>query len=99
MIEHTFGILKQRFPILRHATSYNIITQTKIVLSCCILHNFITIEDSVPPDVEIEEDADRDGINVPILETFGMTQQDRDGWGNFRDELAEKMWEDYRSQH
>lgn len=47
-------------------------TQTKIVLACCILHNFITIEDDIPCEVEIEED-ERDGINVPILETYGMT--------------------------
>ena len=99
MIERTFGILKQRFPILRHATSYSINTQTKIVLACCILHNFITIEDGVPRDVEIEEDDERDGINVPILETYGMTQGDRDEWGNFRDAIAGRMWEDYRSQH
>ena len=99
MIEHTFGILKQHFPMLRHATSYTIMTPTKIMLACCILHNFIMIEDDVPCKVEIEEDIDRGGINVPILETFGMTQRDRDDWGIFLDELAEKMWEDYRSQH
>ena len=60
--------------MLRHVTSYSITTQTKIVLACCILHNFITIEDDVPQVLEIEEDVDRGGINVPILETFGMTQ-------------------------
>ena len=70
-----------------------------MMLACCILHNFITIEDGVPQVLEIEEDVDRGGINVPILETFGMTQRDREDWGNFRDEIAEKMWEDYRSQH
>ena len=74
MIERTFGILKQCFPILRHATSYSIMTQTKIMLACCILHNFITIKDDIPPDVEIEEDDDHDGINVPMLDTSGMTQ-------------------------
>ena len=95
IIERTFGILKQRFPILKHATLYQIMTQTKIVLACCILHNFITIEDDIPREVEIEED-ERDGINVPILETYGMTQRDRDDWGNFRDEIARRMWEDYR---
>ena len=83
MIERTFGILKQCFPILRHVTSYSIVSQTKIVLACCILHNLITIEDGVPHDMEIEEDDDRDGINLPILETYGMTQRDRDDLGNF----------------
>ena len=96
-IELTFGILKQRFPILRHATSYQIRTQTKIVLACCILHNFITIEDGITFEVDIEEEDDREGIDVPILETFGMTKRDRDDWGRFRDEIAKRMWDDYRA--
>ena len=74
-------------------------TQTKITLACCILHNFITIEDGVPHYVEVEDEDDRDAINVPILDTYGMTPRDRDDWGNFRDEIARRMWEDYRSGH
>ena len=74
MIERTFGIFKQRFPILKHATSYSLFTQKKIVLACGILHNFITIEDGLPSKIDIEEDDDRVGINVPILETYGMNQ-------------------------
>ena len=72
-IEHTFGILKQHFPILRHATLYQIITQTKIFLACFILHNFFTIEDGIPSKVKINEEDDCKGIHVPILETYGMT--------------------------
>ena len=53
--------------------SYNIATQTKIMLACCILHNYIMIEEEVPPDVEIQDEDDRDGINMPILDTYGMT--------------------------
>ena len=84
---------------MKHATSYQIMTQTKIVLACCILHNYITIEDGVPLEIKIDKDNDddRNVINVPILETYGMTQRDRDDWGKFRDEIAQRMWEDYRS--
>ena len=71
-------------------------TQTKIVLACCILHNFITIEAKIPPEVEIEEDDDREEVNIPILETYGMTLRDRDDWGKFQDEIARRMWKDYR---
>ena len=52
------------------------------VLACYILHNFITIKDDIPCDVEIEED-ECEGINVPILETYGMSLGDRDDWGKF----------------
>ena len=82
---------------MRHATSYQIMTQTRIVLACCILHNYITIEDGVPLEIEIEEDDDHNAINVPVVETYGMTQRDRDDWENFRDEIAQRMWEDYRA--
>ena len=83
VIERTFGIFKQRFPILKHATSYSISTQTKIVLACGILHNFIIVEDGAPLEVDFEEDDVRALINVPILETYGMNQRDREDWGNF----------------
>jgi hypothetical protein len=83
VIERTFGILKQRFPILKHATSYQIKTQAHIVLACCILHNFITIEDGLPSEVEFEEEDGRDGIDVPVLETYGLSQRERDDWANF----------------
>ena len=97
-IERTFGILKQHFPILRHATSYDIMTQSYIVLACCILHNFITIEDGLPLEEAIEEEDDHDGIEVPLLETYGLSQEDRNEWAQFREDIASRMWEDYRSR-
>lgn len=64
---------------------------------CCILNNFITIKDDITFEVDIEEEDDREGIDVQILETYGMTQRDRDDWGRFRDEIAKRMWDDYRA--
>lgn len=40
-IEKAFGILKMRFSILTSPTRYPVSSQGKIVLACCILHNFI----------------------------------------------------------
>lgn len=98
VIECTFGIFKKCFPILKHVTSYNIINQINYFLSCGILHNFIMMEDGIPSEVEIEEDDDDHvEINVPVLETYGMNQQDRDEWGKFQDEIAQRMWEHYNS--
>ena len=79
--------------------SYQIMTQLKIVLTCCILHNFITIEDDIPPEVDdVEEEDDREGIDVPILETYEITQRDKDDCGKFRDDIAKRTWDDYRTQ-
>ena len=55
------------------------------------------MEDGLPIEEEFEEDDDCIGINVSILETYGMNQQDRDDWGRFQDEIARRMWEDYNS--
>ena len=78
--------------------SYDIMTQSYIVLACCILHTFITIEDGLPLEVATEEEDDRDGIEVPLLETYGLSQEDRNEWAQFREDIASRMWEDYRSQ-
>lgn len=71
VMEWKFDIFKQHFHILKHVISYSIFIVTKIVLACNILHNFITMEDFLPSKVDIEEDHDHAGINVPILETYG----------------------------
>ncbi|XP_058079801.1 uncharacterized protein LOC131228000 [Magnolia sinica] len=43
VIERIFGVLKARFSILKSAPPYNLNTQVKIVIACCMLHNFIRI--------------------------------------------------------
>ena len=58
-------------------------TQSYIILACCILHNFIMIEDGLPLEVATKEEDDRDGIEVPLLETYGLSQEDRNEWAQF----------------
>ncbi|XP_058111673.1 uncharacterized protein LOC131254988 [Magnolia sinica] len=41
IIERCFGVLKAGFPILKTTLEYLMSTQVKIMLACCILHNFI----------------------------------------------------------
>ncbi|WVZ91704.1 hypothetical protein U9M48_037838 [Paspalum notatum var. saurae] len=43
VVERTFGVLKARFPILKvkGGIPYPYETQVKIVMACCIIHNFI----------------------------------------------------------
>ncbi|KAL8493321.1 hypothetical protein ACS0TY_024514 [Phlomoides rotata] len=42
IVERCFGMLKSRFPVLRYRLpSYYMRTQVKIVIACCVLHNFI----------------------------------------------------------
>ena len=40
-VERAFGALKNRFPILDNKPFHTYKTQVKLVLACCILHNWI----------------------------------------------------------
>ncbi|KAH7845584.1 hypothetical protein Vadar_003740 [Vaccinium darrowii] len=40
-IEQCFGVLKGRFPILKHMPNYPEARQPGIVRACCVIHNFI----------------------------------------------------------
>ncbi|KAL0309141.1 UNVERIFIED_CONTAM: hypothetical protein Sradi_5856400 [Sesamum radiatum] len=44
VIERTFGLLKVRWGILRSPSFYPIDVQSKIIIACCLLHNFIRNE-------------------------------------------------------
>lgn len=41
VIERTFGVLKNRFAILKTATQYCYKDQVSIVVACCVMHNYI----------------------------------------------------------
>ena len=47
-IERAFSVLKKRFPIIASIIepSYCVDTQNKIILSCCILHNYLMSVDA-----------------------------------------------------
>ena len=41
VIERAFGVVKARFPILKRMAPYSFTTQTKIVMACFSIHNFL----------------------------------------------------------
>src|SRR5690349_4464280 len=43
VIERIFGILKKRFPIIVQAPEFSLSMQSKLVIACCVLHNFIRV--------------------------------------------------------
>jgi len=59
VIERTFGVLKKRFPIIASGTEphYDANTVPKIVLACCILHNFLC---GVDNDESLIEEVDHE---------------------------------------
>lgn len=41
------------------------------------------IEDGLPSEVAIKEEDDRDGIEVLVLKTYGLSLEDRNEWAQF----------------
>ncbi|GAV78636.1 LOW QUALITY PROTEIN: DDE_4 domain-containing protein, partial [Cephalotus follicularis] len=57
-IERAFGVVKKIFPIIASTTqpNFSVETQTKIILACCIIHNYLM---GVDPDENLIAEVDR----------------------------------------
>ena len=86
--------------ILRSPSFYPIKTQNRIILACCLLHNFIRTCMSFDP----EEHTPLTGDAVPVGEdpnnVIGVVEASNQ-WTQWRDELATQMfveWQDRRNR-
>ena len=88
-VERAFGALKNRFRILDNKPFHPYRTQLKLVLACCIIHNWILRfgQDEVIP-LESEWVA-----NPPNNAGPHDTSTDNQTWAAKRDEWAQQMWE------
>ncbi|XP_028124945.1 putative nuclease HARBI1 [Camellia sinensis] len=64
VIERTFRVLKQRFPLLRHMSRYDMVRQGPIVMACCVLHNWIRTVQEQDEFFDAEESSDEDEDDV-----------------------------------
>ncbi|CAH9141742.1 unnamed protein product [Cuscuta epithymum] len=93
VIERGFGLLKNRWAILRSASWYPIRMSCRIIVACALLHNFIRREHDIDPmeDEEIEEDEDDDEEDEE--ENFGGVDLcPTEAWTAFREDLAPEMY-------
>ena len=92
VIERCFGLLKGRWGILKDNSYYPIETKNKIIMACCLLHNFIRQEMEVDPfDDEGDNDegtGDLGHEDVDNISSIGTSNE----WTTFRDTLAESMF-------
>ncbi|CAN6463016.1 unnamed protein product [Victoria cruziana] len=97
-VERVFGVLKERFPILKNHVSYPISTQVKIVIATCVLHNFIishnpNVEQFIPDNMISDND-----VNEIINDEEHTSQAQTRGSNNeLRENITSTMWEDYVS--
>jgi hypothetical protein len=96
VIERIFGLVKRKYQILRSPSEYAIETQTRIILACCTLHNFVRSREGDKADFYL---ATQSIIvnNIQPAVSFPIGQVSSKEMDRFRDEIAEKMWSDYQN--
>ncbi|XP_016541836.1 protein ALP1-like isoform X2 [Capsicum annuum] len=83
VIERAFGLLKGFWGILRSPSWYSVKVYNRIIIACCLIHNFICREMEVDPlDIGMEEQAEYQHENIDVVESS-------EEWTNWRDKLAQ----------
>ena len=92
VIERCFGLLKMRWSILRSPSFYPVRIHNRVILACCLLHNFIRMEMSYDPLEDILDSNET--TNIGNDEEFIATLGSNDSWTAWRNELASQMFND-----
>nr|KAJ0198669.1 hypothetical protein LSAT_V11C600316300 [Lactuca sativa] len=99
VIEKCFGILKARWGILRDNSYYPIDLKNKIIMACCLLHNYIRQEMTIDPfenRFELDEGiGDVGGGDDDNITPVGVSTE----WTTFRNNLAQTMFDSWNTTH
>jgi hypothetical protein len=100
VVERTFGVAKSRFGVLSHMHSFDYIVQTEFVMCCCMLHNFIRLNQGFDDEFDRWEDHRlRHGPNrdppppEPRTNSDAAEERRLNAW---RDGIAQEMWDAYQ---
>ena len=94
-IERAFGGYKNRFCIIDNKPFHPFKTQVKLVLACCILHNWILehgVDEVIPPEATWQP-------NSSSPHGHGVALDDNSAWASLRNELATEMWATRGNSH
>ena len=93
-VERAFGSLKRRFKVLDDATPFfPFPTQVDIVIASCIIHNWVIrdgIDELIIPETEWPPNQ---------TPSTSSSAQDHQYMVNFRQGIADEMWEDRQSHY
>ena len=94
IIERCFGLLKLRWGILRSPSYYSVRTHNRIIIACCLLHNFIRMEHEIYhfEDELSESDNDDDMENHPIIAV-----EPSEAWTSMRMNLAKEIFNTWKA--
>ncbi|XP_052882193.1 uncharacterized protein LOC128290543 [Gossypium arboreum] len=96
VIERCFGLLKLRWRILRSPSFYPVRVHNRIIIACCLLHNFIRTYMSLDPiEAELGEGLpsnviDDDDSNIVNIHPSNA-------WATWRMELANQMFDEWQA--
>ena len=96
VIERCFGLIKSRWAILRDNAYHPIESMPRIIIACCLMHNFIrTTMTEDPLDQEIPINHTQFGDEHDNIISTVETSQ---GWTDRRDLVANTMFTDWSSR-
>jgi hypothetical protein len=104
IVERIFGILKNRFAILRHNPNLDVDTQAEIPPALAAIHNFIREYDGEElEDLLHQDDADRATESSHHEATGDLAQgpartAERKAADTRRDRIANEMWHQYKAE-
>ncbi|XP_059596802.1 uncharacterized protein LOC104880679 isoform X1 [Vitis vinifera] len=98
VIERAFGVVKARFPILKRMTPYSFTTQTKIVMTCFSIHNFlrqISVADRLFSEYDNEVELESDNANQNQTSTISsfFAASDQEFMQQFRNQIANELFQ------
>ena len=98
VVERIFGVLKRKYQILRTPSEYSVYTQTRIILACTCLYNWVRTEEGIMADkfLEIRRDTSTITGDIQPVVIYSVGSNTSKRMDTFRDELAERMWLDYK---
>lgn len=99
VIERIFGVVKRKYQILRTPSEYSIDTQTRIILACATLHNYVRSIEGEKADrwLDTEPEPQQPIIDIQPVVNYPVGSTSSKKMDKFRDELAQRMWEQYQS--
>ena len=103
VIKRSFGILKRHFRILLLPINYDLCTQALLPAALICLHNFILTHKplgNLADTADHDEDSTEDGFDPREDEAeVGLVggNSDRGEASNMRNNIAQRMWDDYQS--
>lgn len=91
--------MKSRFAILRSHAFYPIEDQNKIIMACCMIHNFIRTTNPHDPEEENVNEDHCDGADAQPIDDFVGTVEASVEWTGWRDTMAHHMYNEWLGVH